>query len=283
VQVQQRLGQFIGNSLAKGALDTAWWNLQAKQTGKPLPSLLGGRIKEIPISLEMPPSDSIDKLLAAMQAARDRGIARFHLQLRPGWDIEVLRAVRQCFPAQTMSVGCGGQLTLDKRDFFFRLEDFHLAYIEQPLDADDIVGHAMVQESLRTPIALRHSVNSADRVRQAIDLGAARQLVIEPGRAGGPTQSMEILAIAREAKLPCAIATRPQTIVAAALDQALCSIEPVTAWQIPWASPPDQQLLAWPNLLESAGQIVAKAIGEAPIAVDLSALSPHVRSHARLG
>ena len=38
---------------------------------------------------------------------------------------------------------------------FYRLEDFFLDSIEQPLPADDLVGHAMLQESLRTPIMPR--------------------------------------------------------------------------------------------------------------------------------
>jgi o-succinylbenzoate synthase len=282
-QLQQRLNRFVGNSFAKSALDIAWWNLNAQKTGKPLVELFGGGKTEIPVAVELQPLESIDELLTTMQTCVDRGLSRFHLLLRPGWDIEVLRAVRQCFSSHAISVGCAGQLSLDQRDFFYRLEDFHLAYIEQPLDADDIVGHAMLQESLRTPVALRQSLTSLNRLRQAIDLGAARHFVIAPGRAGGATPALEILSACRDASIGCTVASLPQSIVSAHCDLNLCGAAPVSTWQLPWEAPADEALLAWPTLLTSDGHVTAQIAQSSKLDIDPTKLTPLLRAHARLG
>jgi o-succinylbenzoate synthase len=281
--LQARLRPFVGNQLAKSALDSAWWNLQAAKSGKPLVGLCGAANDRAAVALELMPMDSIDALLAQVRSASQQGFVRFHFRLGPGWDLEVLRAVRQCFPTTTVSAGFGGALSLEQRDLLYRLEDFHLQYIEQPLNADDIVGHAMLQESLRTPIALRQSVTSVDRVRQAIDLGAARQLVIEPGRAGGITPALKILGLCRESALPCTIASPPQTTIGAATDLALATVGPVGSWLVPWAGPRDADLLDWPSLIAESGGLTASirpAVDPKPTSESFQSL---VRAHVRLG
>ena len=55
----------------------------------------------------------------------------------------------------------------------------------EPLPADDLVGHAMVQESIRTPVCLDESVTTPEQAEQAIDLGACRMMNLKPDRLGG--------------------------------------------------------------------------------------------------
>ena len=82
---------------------------------------------------------------------------------RPGWDVEMLRAVRREFPGQTLHIDCLGGLGLQHMEMLCRLDDFCLAMIEQPLPADDLVGHAMVQETIRTPVGLDEGVTRSPR------------------------------------------------------------------------------------------------------------------------
>jgi O-succinylbenzoate synthase len=103
-----------------------------------------------------------------------------------------VRAVRQAFPSEAIAIDGDGLCTLGQMEMFYRLEDFHLRYIEQPLPADDLVGHAMLQSSLRTPICLDQSITSPERVEQAIDLASCRQMNIDIGRVGGITPALTI-------------------------------------------------------------------------------------------
>ena len=90
--------------------------------------------------------ESIDEFLAQIAAAGEAGFARIKLKFRPGWDVRMVDFVRKECPTQTIHIDCEGGLHLGQTDMLYRLEDFMLAMIEQPLPADDLVGHAMVQE-----------------------------------------------------------------------------------------------------------------------------------------
>ena len=88
---------------------------------------------------------SIDEFAAQLGAAVEAGFTRVKLKFRPGWDVQMVNFVRKEFPTLTIHIDCEGALTLGHSEMFYRLEDFMLAMIEQPLAADDLVGHAMLQ------------------------------------------------------------------------------------------------------------------------------------------
>ncbi len=183
----KRLDSFRGNQFAKAALDTAWWDLHARLKSRPLHQLLGGlNIKPRPAvapsdataghgfvsrAVEVGPTfdqmDSIDDLFAAISRAVEAGFARVKLKFRPGWDVRMVDFVRKEFPLLTLQIDCEGGLNLGQTDMLFRLEDFSLAMIEQPLPADDLVGHAMVQQSLRTPLCLDESIATIAQAEMA--------------------------------------------------------------------------------------------------------------------
>ena len=131
----ERLDRFGGNRFAKGALDAAWWDLSARLQNRPLHQLLGGCREAIEVGASFDQMASIDELLAAIGQARDAGYARVELKFRPGWDVEMLRVVRQEFPTLTLHVDFEGRLGLEHAEMLYRLDDFGLAMIEQPLAA----------------------------------------------------------------------------------------------------------------------------------------------------
>jgi O-succinylbenzoate synthase len=204
-----RLGDLHGNSFAKGALDAAWWDLAAKQQGLPLHRLLGGSRRVVRSAVTLGVMPSVDPLLAAIEASLAAGHPHVTLEFRPGWGVEMLRAVRQALPTAPLAIDCDGGATLDQVAMFYRLEDFALLRIEQPLAADDLVGHAMLQESLRTPLCLDQSITSPARARQAMELGACRAVNVRVDRVGGPTAALAIAAACREEHLACLISLGP--------------------------------------------------------------------------
>ncbi len=218
------LAHFAGNRQAKAVLDFAWHDLAARRASVPLYQLLGGRRTAIPLSACLGVTESIDALLSAIGEALAGGYEWITLALQPGWDVQVLRAVRQAHPATAISVDCGGRCSLEGRELFYRLEDFHLDAIEQPLAVDDLVGHAMLQESLRTPIGLHQSITSLDRAEQAIDLGSCRQVRIEPALVGGLWPALAIRAACEAAQIPCGLGATAQAALATRSQIALATL-----------------------------------------------------------
>jgi O-succinylbenzoate synthase len=186
------LHPFQCNRAAKNVLDLAWWDLSAASRNQPLHRLIGGQDGAVPLCRSIGIGQSPDALFTEIRAAFSVGYDHVVLKLGPGWNLEMLRAVRQAFPSEPIAVDCDGQCTLAQQDMFYRLEDFFLKYIEQPLEPDDLVGHAMLQENLRTPLTLDQSVTSLARVEQALDLGCCKLVRIDLSRVGGLTPALAI-------------------------------------------------------------------------------------------
>ena len=62
----------------------------------------------------------------------------------------------------------------------------------QPLEEDDILGHAQLAKQLRTPMCLDESITSARTAAAAISLGACSVVNIKPGRVGGYLEARRI-------------------------------------------------------------------------------------------
>jgi O-succinylbenzoate synthase len=221
--LQERLAPIRGNQFAKAALDTAWWDLHARLRGEPLHQTLGGQRTAIEVGVGFDRMDSIDQLLDSIRRAFEAGYARVELKFRPGWDLSMLNVVRHEFPVETFHIDCEAALKLDHMEILLRLDDFRLAMVEQPLAADDLVGHAMVQESLRTPICLDEAITTVDQAAIALELHSGKFVNIKPGRVGGITQAIAIHDCCHEGCTPCWVGAMPQSAIGARLGYALAA------------------------------------------------------------
>ena len=219
----QRLEAFRGNRFAKAALDTAWWDLNARLQGRPLHQLLDGRRQSVEVGPTFDRMDSVDEFVARVGGALDAGFSRVKLMFRPGWDVEMLRMIRQEFPSQTFHVDCEGALGLEHMEMLCRLDDFALAMIEQPLAPDDLVGHAMVQETVRTPIGLDEGVTTPAQAEMALDLKSCRFVNLQPGRVGGLTPAVAIHDFCQAADVRCWSGAMPQSAIGARIGLALAA------------------------------------------------------------
>ena len=102
----------------------------------------------------------------------DQGYKRVKLKIEPGWDIDLLRAVRAEFPHIELTVDANSAYTLDMMPALRRIDEFDLHYIEQPLHWDDMVDHAQLARELTTMICLDETLTSPARVKASLDLGA---------------------------------------------------------------------------------------------------------------
>jgi o-succinylbenzoate synthase len=215
-----------GNQFARAALEIAWWVLEAKRQGVPLHVALGGKGDSVAVGADFGIQDSLDILMEKIQGAIDAGFPRIKLKFRPGWDRDMVAAVRSTFPAFTFHVDCNAAYTLADADLFRALDRHRLAMIEQPL-ADDgmsLVAHAELQQQLETPICIDESGHSLEHVRAAIRLGSCRVVNIKMARVGGLAASRDIQALCAEHGIPCWVGGMLETAIGGAICAELATL-----------------------------------------------------------
>ena len=132
-------------------------------------------------------------LLDAVGGYLDEGYLRIKLKIEPGWDVEPVRAVRERFgDDMLLQVDANAAYTLADARQLARLDPFDLLLIEQPLDEEDVLGHADLSRQLQTPVCLDESIVSAASAAAAIRLGACQVVNIKPGRVGGYLEAKRI-------------------------------------------------------------------------------------------
>jgi len=202
-ELQRALSGVKGNYFAKAALDTAWWDLHARIQRRPLWELLGGYTPEVQVGADFGVMETLDGLLAEIARAQEAKFARVKLKYRPGWELDMISAVRQEFPDVVFHVDCNSAYTLDDIPMFRELDQYNLAMIEQPLAHDDLLDHSRLQRELETAVCLDESIVSLDKARKAIELEACRWVNIKVGRVGGLTNAVAIHDLCLEAGVPC--------------------------------------------------------------------------------
>ena len=187
-----RLARVRGHNMAKAALEMALWDLHAKARGVSLSRLLGGVRERVDVGVSVGIQPSIPATVERIGRYLADGYCRIKVKTRPGWDTELVRAIRATFPAIRLQVDANSAYTLADLPTLQALDAFDLLLIEQPLGHDDIFDHVQVQRSVRTPVCLDESIHSVDHARAALELGACRIINIKAGRVGGLQESRRI-------------------------------------------------------------------------------------------
>ena len=176
--------------MARGGLEAAVWDLQARRNGRPLYQEIGGGVrKEIPCGVSIGIQDSVEQLIEKIDTELAAGYQRIKMKIKPGWDIDVLSKVRGRFPGTKLMGDANSAYTLADMHRLKLLDEFYLMMLEQPLAHDEIIDHALLQHKLDTPICLDECIRSAPPCPdQAIRMGVAARIInIKLGRVGGFT------------------------------------------------------------------------------------------------
>ena len=191
-----------GNRMAKAAIETACWDLEARRVGQPLWRHLGGVQEEIACGVSIGIQESPDALLEKIDREVSAGYQRIKIKIKPGWDIDIVRKVRERFPQIRLSGDANSAYSLNDVDLFRRLDEFDLMMLEQPLAHDDMFDHAELQKAIGTPICLDESIKTPADAEHAIALNACRIINVKLGRVGGHAEAKKVEAIAREKRIP---------------------------------------------------------------------------------
>ena len=191
--VARVLTPYRGHRMAKAALETAVLDAELRAEGRSFARELGAVHDRVPCGVSVGIMDSVPALLDAVGNYLDEGYLRIKLKIEPGWDVEPVRAVRERYGDDVLlQVDANTAYTLADARHLARLDPFGLLLIEQPLDEEDVLGHAELARLIETPVCLDESITSARSAAAAIRLGACQVVKIKPGRVGGYLEARRI-------------------------------------------------------------------------------------------
>jgi len=204
--VAEVLHPFKGHRMAKAAIETATLDAELRAAGRSFARELGAVNDKVPSGVSVGIFETVPQLLDVVGGYLDAGYVRIKLKIEPGWDVEPVRAVRERFGDDVLlQVDANTAYTLRDARQLAKLDDFDLLLIEQPLEEEDVLGHADLAKLVRTPICLDESIVSAQTAAAAIRLGACSVINIKPGRVGGYLEAKRIhdLAVAHGVPVWC--------------------------------------------------------------------------------
>ncbi|RSD27857.1 o-succinylbenzoate synthase [Mesobacillus subterraneus] len=184
-------GSVRRNHMAKAALETALWDLQAKNEGVPLSSLIGGNKEVIPAGVVVGNPD-VPAALQQIEKYLEQGFKRVKVKISPKDDYRYISEIRRHFPDLPLMADANSAYSLEDLARLQALDEFGLLMIEQPLGFDDIIDHAKLQGKIKTPICLDESIVTFEDARKAIELGSCGVINIKIGRVGGLGEAKRI-------------------------------------------------------------------------------------------
>jgi len=196
-------------SLALAAIDTALWDLRCKRASLPLYKMAGGAKDKVPMYtteggwLHIETQSLVDDALRA----RELGFAGSKIKIgRPhlSEDRQRLKSVRE-------AVGDQFEIMVDANQSFSRaeasrrariLEEFDIAWFEEPMPADDVMEHARLAASTNVPIAVGESMYSISQFKDYLVVGGASIVQVDVARIGGITPWLKVAHMAEAFNVP---------------------------------------------------------------------------------
>ena len=82
------------------------------------------------------------RLVKKIETELNAGYQRIKMKIKPGWDIDVIREVRNAFPKILLTADANSAYTLADAPRLKCLDEFNLMIeVEQPLAHDEIIDH----------------------------------------------------------------------------------------------------------------------------------------------
>ena len=184
----------VGNGGARAACETAVLDLLARGAGQPLAQFVGGDALSVGTDVTIAATgdfgDGVDasgfgqvKVKVGLDPADVERVVRISRE-RPGVPVRI--DANQAWDVETAARAIEGLLA----------EDVDLEFVEQPLPAWDLAGHAELRRRFAVPIVLDESIFTIHDLHRALDAGSGDIVNIKLAKCGGIGAGLEI---AREA------------------------------------------------------------------------------------
>lgn len=191
--------------MALAAVEMAMWDALGKAAGQPLHALWGGLYrKSVEASAYVFVKDP-DAMKRTIGGFLDRGFRTFKVKIGVDEvsDISIVETARRAIGDLPLRADVNGAWTPGTaRRQLEKLRGYDLAYIEQPLELDDLIGHAELRRTVPAPIALDESAYTLADVGNIVRMGAADVVLLDPHEAGGLWQVVKQAAICKSAGIP---------------------------------------------------------------------------------
>lgn len=194
---------------ALAAIDIACWDASARSIGRPLHRLFGSCRTDVATyaSSGLWLSTPLEELAAEAAAFVAQGFDAIKLRIgsaRVDDDVARVRTVRDAIGPDIGLLVDANQAFTPKHAIRLgrQLESFDLVWIEEPVAADDLRGHADVRAALDTPIASGETEYSRFGMQAMIDARAADVLMPDLQRIGGYTEFLRASAAASTQHTP---------------------------------------------------------------------------------
>jgi len=201
------------NPTAKGAIDLALYDAVAKARGVPLWEMLGGFSDRLPVSW-MLGIRSIPEMVQEALDLRAQGFKAFKVKVgvEPEKDIQVIKALRENLGPEVLIYADANMAYTVSTAIrtIKKMEEYGLAFVEEPVPAWDWKGRSKVARAISIPIMGDESVFTPQDVAREIDLGAIGVISIKTPRTGY-TLSLKIVHLAETAGIPCLMGTQAET------------------------------------------------------------------------
>jgi O-succinylbenzoate synthase len=177
----------LGCAGAAAAIDMACWDLWCRVRGEPLAHALGGTRTSIVTGARITPEPLVETVVSRVNQAVGAGHTRITVDVRPGWDIEPVRLIRQAFPALAVVADAGHAYreTPEHLAVMEALDGYGLLAIARPFPGEDLAAHARLQRLVGT--ALAPGIGDLDTLDAAISREAGRVLELGVASMGGLT------------------------------------------------------------------------------------------------
>ncbi|MFN9773955.1 MAG: enolase C-terminal domain-like protein [Burkholderiales bacterium] len=226
--------------MAMAGIDMAAWDALAVHRGVALARLLGGTPRPIRAYNSnglglMPPAE----LAKEAEALLAEGFGAVKLRLgRPDAraDLEAVRVVRRAIGSDaTLMCDFNQSLTVNDAILRGRMIDDEggMAWIEEPVRADDFAGTARIARELRTPVQIGENFMGPEQMAQALAAGCCDYVMPDAERIGGVTGWMRAAALAQAAGLEMSSHLFPE------VSAHLLAVTPTAHWleYVDWAAP----------------------------------------------
>ena len=190
---------------AIAAFDTALWDLKARRAALPLSKLLGAQRHSVRCYNTSGGylQASIEEVIDKATQSRERGIGGVKMKVgQPDRRLDLQRV-----EAMRKHLGDEVPLMVDVNQQWDRitalrmgrvLEQYQLEWIEEPLDAHDVAGHAALAAQLDTAIGTGEMLTSAAEALGYVDTGAVDVIMHDAPRMGGITPFLKVARAAEQ-------------------------------------------------------------------------------------
>ena len=218
-------------SLALAAIDTALWDLKCRRHGEALHRMAGGAQSRIPLYTTEGGWLHIDTAELVEDALRAKALGFGGSKIKIGRphvseDVARLSAVRDAVgPAFEIMTDANQRFTVDEAIRRARcLTPLDIAWLEEPLPADDLSGHQRLSETTTLPVAVGESLYSPQHFREYLQRGACSIVQVDVARIGGITPWLKVAHLAETFNVPVC----PHFLME--LHVSLCAAVPNARW-----------------------------------------------------